>query len=129
MNQASGYLEAQQREQRMNQADILRKQIADRENAKKQEKDFYSMKDHESAQRHLNANAALNQEQAHLKAERMRHYKDSLDNQINQRNKFAQYGNMSQVEKQMNKEDLQAWKRYDNHQYSLIPGFSTNKTL
>lgn len=37
------------------------------------------------------------------------------------------HGNMTGVEKQMNKDDLIAWKNYDNNQYSLIPGFSTNK--
>jgi hypothetical protein len=36
---------------------------------------------------------------------------------------------MTQIEKQINKDDLEAWKRYDNNQYSLIPGFSTNKKL
>eukprot|EP00350_Pseudokeronopsis_sp_OXSARD2_P012695 CAMPEP_0170552184 /NCGR_PEP_ID=MMETSP0211-20121228/10112_1 /TAXON_ID=311385 /ORGANISM="Pseudokeronopsis sp., Strain OXSARD2" /LENGTH=38 /DNA_ID= /DNA_START= /DNA_END= /DNA_ORIENTATION= len=32
------------------------------------------------------------------------------------------YGNMTSEEKRMNKEDLYAWKVYDNNQYSLIPG-------
>ena len=37
------------------------------------------------------------------------------------------YGNMTSVEKQMNKDDLIAWKKYDNVQHSLIPGISSNK--
>lgn len=40
---------------------------------------------------------------------------------------MRQHGNMSGVEKQMNKDDLVAWKNYDNKQYSLIPGISVNK--
>ena len=31
-------------------------------------------------------------------------------------------GNMTQVEKRMNKEDLKAYKQYDNTNYSLMPG-------
>ena len=36
-------------------------------------------------------------------------------------------GNMTGVEKQMNKDDMVAWKKYDNKQYALIPGMQTNK--
>lgn len=32
------------------------------------------------------------------------------------------YGNMTNVEKQMNKEDLTGYKHYDQNIYSLIPG-------
>jgi len=34
---------------------------------------------------------------------------------------------MTNVEKEMNKEDLNAWKKYDNNQYSMIPGYSVQK--
>lgn len=34
---------------------------------------------------------------------------------------------MTSVEKQMNKDDLIAWKNYDDVQYSLIPGISSKK--
>ena len=37
------------------------------------------------------------------------------------------YGNMTNVEKQMNKEELNAWKSYDNNQYSLVPGINAQK--
>ena len=36
---------------------------------------------------------------------------------------------MTGVEKQMNKDDLIAWKNYDNNQYSLIPGVSNQKKV
>jgi hypothetical protein len=39
------------------------------------------------------------------------------------------HGNMTGVEKQMNKDDLLAWKNYDNNQYSMIPGVSANKKI
>ncbi|CDW74298.1 UNKNOWN [Stylonychia lemnae] len=56
-------------------------------------------------------------------------YKQMLDQQNQLRSKMRQHGNMSGVEKQMNKEDLIAWKNYDNNQYSLIPGISVNKKV
>ena len=39
------------------------------------------------------------------------------------------YGNMTDVEKKMNKEDLLAYKNFDNNQYSLIPGVSSIKKV
>ena len=51
-------------------------------------------------------------------------YKQMLDGQIEHKNQQKMYGNMTRVEKQLNKEDLSAWQRYDNYQYSLIPGIS-----
>lgn len=38
-------------------------------------------------------------------------------------------GNMTSVEKQMNKDDLLAYKMYDNKQYSMIPGVSKEKAF
>ena len=38
-------------------------------------------------------------------------------------------GNMTKVEKGMNKDDLIAYKQYDNKQYSLIPGVSKEKAI
>ena len=52
-------------------------------------------------------------------------YKDILDNQVTfNEQMIASFGNMTGVEKKMNKSDLLAWKHYDNNQYSLIPGIS-----
>ncbi len=39
------------------------------------------------------------------------------------------YGNMTSEEKRLNKEDLIAYKNFDNKQYSLIPGVSVNKKI
>lgn len=39
------------------------------------------------------------------------------------------HGNMTNVEKQLNKDDLLAWKNYDNKQYSMIPGISNQKVV
>jgi len=37
------------------------------------------------------------------------------------------YGNMTSVEKAMNRADLQAYKNYDTNQYALVPGVHHNK--
>jgi hypothetical protein len=37
------------------------------------------------------------------------------------------YGNMSSVEKAMNRNDLNAYKNYDNRDYALVPGIAHNK--
>ena len=36
-------------------------------------------------------------------------------------------GNMTNVEKQMNRDDLIAYKNYDNKQYAMVPGISKEK--
>ena len=36
-------------------------------------------------------------------------------------------GNMTNQEKKMNKDDLLAYKMFDNNQYSMIPGISKEK--
>lgn len=42
-------------------------------------------------------------------------YKDILDNQVNfNKSLIKGYGNMTSVEKRMNREDLLAYKNYDN---------------
>ena len=38
-------------------------------------------------------------------------------------------GNMTNVEKLLNKEDLIAYKNYDNKQYSMIPGISKERAF
>jgi hypothetical protein len=37
------------------------------------------------------------------------------------------YGNMSSVEKALNKNDLNAYKNFDQRQFSLVPGIQHSK--
>lgn len=39
------------------------------------------------------------------------------------------HGNMTNEEKKLNKDDIIAYKNFDNNQYSLIPGVSKNKMI
>lgn len=54
-------------------------------------------------------------------------YKDMLDKQLEVKNQFKMYGNMSSIEKALNKNDLEAYKNFDNRQYSLVPGIQHSK--
>lgn len=48
---------------------------------------------------------------------------------MQQRKAMMMYGNMSKEEKQLNKEDLIAYKRFDNKNYAMIPGISNQKAV
>ncbi len=39
---------------------------------------------------------------------------------------MSNFGNMTNVEKKLNRADLLAYKAYDHNQYSLIPGYQKN---
>ena len=57
---------------------------------------------------------SIDQMEKNQKAQFKMNYKDMLDQQIKIKNSAA-YGNMSNVEKQMNRDDLIAYKKYDNN--------------
>ena len=54
-------------------------------------------------------------------------YRDILGQQIQFNKEMQGYGNMTNVEKALNREDLLAYKHYDNNQYALIPGVNNIK--
>lgn len=59
------------------------------------------------------------------KKARQQKYKEMLDNQAKTREHMRMYGNMTGIEKQMNKNDLTAFKNYDTKTYALIPGLNS----
>ena len=69
----------------------------------------------------------MNQYERFAAQKEKQNYKQLLDEQIQVKNHFKMYGNMTSVEKGMNKQDLRAYKNYDNNQYSLIPGMNSHK--
>ena len=56
-------------------------------------------------------------------------YRELLNQQVQYNREMQGYGNMTDVEKKMNREDLYAYKNYDNNQYSMIPGVSSIKKV
>ena len=61
------------------------------------------------------------------KVARIQAYKDQLDSQVRVKAAYRGMGNMTAAEKQMNRDDLHAWKKYDNNQYAMIPGLTSQK--
>jgi len=53
-------------------------------------------------------------------------YKEMLDSQRKVKHEYKSYGNMTNVEKCMNRNDLLAWKNYDYTTYALIPGVNSD---
>lgn len=53
-------------------------------------------------------------------------YKEMLDSQRKIKSEYRGYGNMSNVEKSLNRNDLLAWKNFDYTTYAMIPGFNSN---
>ena len=56
-------------------------------------------------------------------------YKEDLDKQRQQKLALMAYGNMSQAEKQLNRQDLQSFKRYELTQHATLPGHSQTRNI
>lgn len=72
-------------------------------------------------------NNQFNANKADQKKNAMQIYKQELDAQVQNRQAMKAYGNMTSVEKEMNKDELVAYKNYDNKDLSLVPGAVSSK--
>lgn len=61
------------------------------------------------------------------KKQEQHQYREMLNDQIKTSKMRRLYGNMTGVEKSLNKDDLLAWKNYDHNAYALIPGLNSTK--
>jgi hypothetical protein len=52
-------------------------------------------------------------------------YRELLNTQIQYQKDLKGYGNMTELEKKMNRVDLAAYKNYDKKMYSLVPGINS----
>ena len=93
---------------RMHNKNVLERQIFDKDRIREVEK--------EVVKRDLEDNKAKGAQISQLdmfnrfdKKEKQAKYKEILDNQMQLSNQLRMYGNMTNVEKKMNKEDLRAW--------------------
>ena len=108
---------------------LLRNQVTQDQKNKNAIRMAERMNDMSEAEKQRNYNSMMNMQEASMKKNNMASYKDQLDAQMAQRKAYQMYGNMSQQEKAMNKDDLHAYKRFDNNQYAMIPGFNSQKAL
>lgn len=72
-------------------------------------------------------NNQYNATKAEQKSQAMKLYKQELDAQIVNRQAMKAYGNMTSVEKEMNKDELTAFKKYDTNDLTLVPGQVSSK--
>ena len=81
--------------------------------------------DANEAHRMAQANSQFAVQRAAQKNNAVAVYKSELDQQIQNRQAMRAYGNMTSVEKEINKGELQAWKNFDSGQVAaLVPGAS-----
>lgn len=59
------------------------------------------------------------------KKQQMEVYKKQLDSQMNVKKQAALYGNMTGVEKQMNKDEMLAYKNFETKTMAFIPGLNS----
>lgn len=61
------------------------------------------------------------------KKKRQEMYRQMLNSQVQYNKGLKSFGIMTKAEKDMNKDDLEAYKRFDKNQYGMIPGISNEK--
>lgn len=116
--------EARKRAQSLNSYNQqLRAQIQQNQDNKQVRDDHWT----ELVKANASAHEREQAEMAAKKKQQQEFYRNMLDQQKNLNNQIRGYGNMTSVEKKMNKVDLNAYKNYDNNNYSLIPGVSSQK--
>ena len=71
----------------------------------------------------------MNQYEDFARKKNQANYKKMLDQQVNVKNQFKMYGNMTSVEKALNRPDLEAYKNYDSKEYSMIPGLNAGQIM
>lgn len=70
-------------------------------------------------------NSQFEQQRNDAKNQARNIYKQELDSQIHARQAMKAYGNMTNVEKELNKDELVAYKKYDNSPYTMVPGVTS----
>eukprot|EP00347_Sterkiella_histriomuscorum_P007113 403350214 len=111
-----------------NTNDMLKNQMIQKEQQRSLERQNQQVEQQVQKEYSLNLNQS-NVDKFHERKRQQQQYRELLNSQIKVQNQmFAGYGNMTNVEKKLNRADLLAYKSYDNKQYSLIPGIQ-NTTL
>ena len=59
----------------------------------------------------------------------MQMYRQDLAAQVHNKKVLGSVGNMTNVEKELNKNELNAYKVYDNKDYAMMPGTNSMTTL
>ena len=128
-DQLAAYQEQNSKHQRHMVREGQREQMTERQKLSMLEREMNKVEAERTRQRANDVNSidAMMQED---KVKRQQLYRQMLQNQQYEKsNNGGVRGNMTQVEKRMNKEDLKAYKQYDNTNYALMPGIQNKKVF
>lgn len=77
----------------------------------------------------IEVDAQIQQKTIEILKQNQIRYKDDLDKQRQVRNAMNAYGNMTAEEKRMNKQDLTAYKTYEQTNHAMMPGGKASSEL
>ena len=116
--------QVQRKEAIKNTNDQIKKQIEDKEKIKDMEKQITAI-ERDQFGRALSQNQLIEQALNGERKAKQVMYRELLNTQIQYQKDLKGYGNMTELEKKMNRVDLAAYKNYDNKMYSLVPGINS----
>lgn len=129
MDAAANYVQNQQVRIRQNHNEEIRRQMQDQDYQKKMQN--MNQRDIDAQQRNIQqqSNAQIEAEIKQLKELEKQKYKEDLDRQMNMKQGMKGFGNMSHAEKQINRQDLVAYKNYETTNHAMIPGINNKAQL
>lgn len=108
----------------MNSMDQVKKQIEDKMRIKEMEKQLMLV-ERDAFGRVITQNQIVEEAIKGDKKAKQQMYRDLLNTQMQYQKELRGYGNMTELEKKLNRVDLMAYKNYDNKMYSLVPGINS----
>ena len=108
----------------MSAMDQVKKQIEDKMRIKEMEKQLM-MVERDAFGRVITQNQIVEEAIKGDKKAKQQMYRDLLNTQMQYQKELRGYGNMTELEKKLNRVDLMAYKHYDNKMYSLVPGINS----
>lgn len=109
-----------------NASNVIREQMSEKNRMKKLNSELGQIENQRTSDRAMEL-STFDQMIKEDKKNRQDMYRQMLNSQIQYNQGLKAFGNMTHVEKKMNKEDLKAYKKFDNNQYALIPGISNER--
>jgi hypothetical protein len=108
----------------MNAMEQVKKQIEDKQRIKELEKQLMLV-ERDAFGRIITQNQIVDEAIKGDKRAKQQMYRDLLNTQMQYQKELRGYGNMTELEKKLNRVDLMAYKHYDNKMYSLVPGINS----
>lgn len=114
---------AHKQEQLMNTNNTIQKQVSEKRNQGQLDNQIFGIESQRVQQKAQEIRAVDNYIRSEKKKRQLL-YRDMLGSQIDFKNKIQMQGNMTAVEKQLNRPDLKAYQNSDKNVYSFVPGIN-----